>query len=87
MPTILELLNDDGTVTLWTVPELTAADVAEVIRQHGEELVACPDCDGGYLWLPSLPTRPACAFKCATCEGAGQLVRAELQAMDDQEDR
>ena len=88
-PTVLELTDDDGRVTRWTVPELTTADVADVVRQHGEELVECPDCDGGYLALLPMPcdTRRTLTVKCATCEGAGQLARADLWTLNDQEDR
>lgn len=78
---MLELPDDQGRVTLWTVPELTPADVDYVIQQHREEVIDCPDCDGG--WFVLLPvewdTRRSIRVKCATCEGAGQLSRWDLQ--------
>ena len=85
MPTILELVGDDGTVTRWTCPELTVADVSEVIRQHAEELVDCPDCDGGYRsCLPYMDpeTRRSLRVKCARCSGEGRLTRADLEATE-----
>ena len=85
----LDLTDDEGRVTRWDAPELTADDVPEVTRQHAEELVECPDCDGGYLSLAPMPndTRRTLRVKCATCEGAGQLSRADLWALNDQETR